>query len=277
MTLYIEYLLLVNICGGLLVLFAVSRCLKTVINIQSACVILFLYTMAEWVVMSFIPQATGFLAAVTIFVISKYAVKGQVILHAAILLFFIFSTGSLAIYTVNLLNIQLFLWSALFLSITLAGHFVFAGKVAEWMSYSSVQASFICQVTLKQGKSLWQGKGYLDSGNALLAPFSGKPVMFADASVASNLLPAEVVSYMNGQSECPEQWKKKVSFIPTKTVHKDCEILLGIECDSVEVEAEGKTFVYEHIPVIFSKETHYVEKSCHCLLSPLQMLHCHQK
>ncbi|MDZ5711573.1 sigma-E processing peptidase SpoIIGA [Jeotgalibacillus haloalkalitolerans] len=277
MTLYIEYLLLVNICGGLLVMFAVSKCLRTEINIRSACIILFLYTVIEWLAMVYIPQLSGFLATVSILVLSKYTVRGQLVLHVALILLFIFSTGSMTLYTVNLLNFQSYLWCVMILFILLSGQFILSGKASEWISYSSVQASFICEVTLKQGQSKWTGKGYLDSGNALSAPFSGKPVMFADAQVASRLLPAEVVAYINGQSACPEQWKQRISFIPSKSVHKDCKILLGIECDSVEVESEGQTFIFERIPVIFSKEQYYVEQSCHCLLSPLQMLNCYQK
>lgn len=277
MTLYFEYLLLVNICGGLLVLFAVSRCLKTGINIRLASGILFLYTLTECLIVTYHPQLSGFLAAVSVLVISKYTVKRQMVLHAALILLFIFSSGSMTLYTVNLLNFQLFYSCVVLLLIFLTGHLIFSMKIADWISFSSVQASFICEVKLKQGQAIWFGKGYLDSGNALSAPFSGKPVMFADANVSSELLPEEVVAYLNGISACPDQWKERISFIPSKSVHSACEILLGVECEKVEVTSNGETFVFENIPVVFSKEQYYVEQSCHCLLSPMQMLQCYQK
>ncbi len=71
MTLYFEYLLLVNICGGLLLLFAVSRCLKSAINIHLAYVILFLYKLSECLVVTYHPQLSGFLAAVSILLINN--------------------------------------------------------------------------------------------------------------------------------------------------------------------------------------------------------------
>ncbi|AJD90918.1 hypothetical protein JMA_16010 [Jeotgalibacillus malaysiensis] len=276
MTLYFEYLLLVNMCGGLLLLFAVSRCLKSVINIRLACIILFLYTLIECVAVRYLPQLSGFLAAVFILVISRFIGKSQMVLHAAIILLFIFSSGSMTLYTINLLNFRLFYCAAL-LIIFLTGHYILSVRAADWISFSSVQATFICDVKLQQGKASWLGKGYLDSGNALSAPFSGKPVMFADANVSSELLPEEVVDYLNGHSECPDHWKEKISFIPSKSVHSSCEILVGVECEKVEVRSNGETFVFENIPVVFSKEQYYVEQSCHCLLSPMQMLQCYQK
>ncbi|TFE00228.1 sigma-E processing peptidase SpoIIGA [Jeotgalibacillus salarius] len=277
MTLYIEYLLLVNICGGLLLLFAANKCLRTGIKVRSACTILLLHTAMEWIVFSYYPQVSGLLSAVSILVISKYAVKGQAVSHVALIILIVFSSGSLTTFTNNLLNIQSYYYHFIMLLLILVGHSLVTQRISQGLTYSSVQASFVCEVKLTQKNKHWTGRGYLDSGNALSTPFNGKPVMFADSSVAAHLLPEEMVYYLNGQAECPHEWKQKISFIPSKSIHKECEILISVECDSVEVLSGGNKFVFEKMPVVFSKENYYVEQSCHCLLSPLQMLHCYQK
>ncbi|MBM7578417.1 sigma-E processing peptidase SpoIIGA [Jeotgalibacillus terrae] len=276
MTLYIEYLLIVNIGGGLILLLTLNRLLKTQLKVGAACMVLLIYTGLEWYFSLNGSEIIKIIAPMLMIAAVKVSIRKQVVLHAVSLCLFLFSSGSMASFVNGLLSESTPVTGLALLFLILSIHLLLAGRISWQVSSSSVQQSYIYEVELTLGKKMWAGNGYLDSGNALITPFSGKPVMFADFSVAKYLLPDEVLCFIKNDSDCPEEWKQKIHYIPTKSVHKECDVLISIECDRIKVCTEDDHFVFEKIPVIFSLESHYVDRSCHCLLNPLQMLHCYQ-
>ncbi|KIL50388.1 hypothetical protein KP77_17630 [Jeotgalibacillus alimentarius] len=276
MTLYIEYLLIVNIGGGLILLFTLNRLLKTQLKVHTACLVLLMYTGLEWYFLQSGSEFIKVIAPVLMIAVVKASIRKQIMLHTASLCLFLFSSGSLASFMKGLLSVSTPISGLALLFLILFIHLFLAGRVSWQISSSSAQQSYIYEVELTLGEKIWAGNGYLDSGNALITPFSGKPVMFADYSVAKYLLPDEVLCFVKKESDCPEEWKQKINYIPTKSVHKECDVLISIECDLIKVRTDEDHYVFEKIPVIFSLENHYVDRSCHCLLNPLQMLHCYQ-
>jgi stage II sporulation protein GA (sporulation sigma-E factor processing peptidase) len=89
----------------------------------------------------------------------------------------------------------------------------------------------------------------VDSGNQLVEPLSGRPVVVVALSAISDLLPPEIVAL-----SCSESiWEAKLDalaasnfvhrlhFVPFHAVANDSGVLLGVRVDYLEITCNGRT------------------------------------
>ncbi|PPA72129.1 sigma-E processing peptidase SpoIIGA [Jeotgalibacillus proteolyticus] len=164
------------------------------------------------------------------------------------------------------------------LSLLLITAMVCMTKIVESLQMNHIGETFTYQVEIEVNGQAWRGNGFLDSGNHVIDPFTKSPVVFANAQVAKELLPDMISSSLTGQQfmDWPTMWQKKVRMIPSRTVHSTNQMMIGIMCDRVACTVNGKKFLLNNVPVVFTNETLLFEEKCNCLLNPLQLLPCHQ-
>ena len=89
------------------------------------------------------------------------------------------------------------------------------------------KAQILVDVTVKVGKKEKSLRGIVDTGNFLVEPITGAPVMIGEAEAVRELLPDDY-------EEC------KIRIIPYSSIGKEQGALLGVEADEIKIAAEGK-------------------------------------
>ncbi len=104
-----------------------------------------------------------------------------------------------------------------------------------------------CEVTVFLNHKQKTIKAFIDTGNLLKDPISGMPVMVIEAVELEEILPKEIVMHINDilegkkidiLSELPNEYKLKFRVIPFSSLGKQNGMLLGFIADKVELKIE---------------------------------------
>jgi stage II sporulation protein GA (sporulation sigma-E factor processing peptidase) len=89
----------------------------------------------------------------------------------------------------------------------------------------------------------------VDTGNSLIDPITGYPVMVVEADSITAILPPEIYSSVlsnnigfytgNGDENTKSPWLKRVHLIPFKSIGKENGMLTGFRPDTIRVGKEG--------------------------------------
>lgn len=140
------------------------------------------------------------------------------------------------------------------------------------------QNLFKVSLTIKmQGKQV-RTEGFLDSGNQLTDPLTGNPVIVAEYEVIQELLPGELVAYLNqNKGFDPVQALvlvkdnprgSKFRLIPFQSLGADSGMLLGFNPDEVELERGDGTVRSGRVTIaIYHKKLSH-DSAYHVLVHP---------
>lgn len=113
-----------------------------------------------------------------------------------------------------------------------------------------------CEVTVFLNNKQKTIKAFIDTGNLLKDPISGMPVMVIEAVELEEMLPKEIIIHINeileGRrievlSELPNEYKLKFRVIPFSSLGKQNGMLLGFIADKVELNIEENKQELENI------------------------------
>jgi stage II sporulation protein GA (sporulation sigma-E factor processing peptidase) len=111
---------------------------------------------------------------------------------------------------------------------------------------SLLKSRCICTLTIENNGKRALLKGFMDTGNSLYEPISGKPVVVAELKYISKLLPDKLTEFFsNGINSPPEAvyeslqneiFVKKIRLIPFKSIGRENGIMIGFEADSILID-----------------------------------------
>jgi stage II sporulation protein GA (sporulation sigma-E factor processing peptidase) len=154
-------------------------------------------------------------------------------------------------------------WTVLLMSLIVA---VIIGKVLwEIVSFSASRSKLILSVKIIFGEKEVKIKALLDTGNSLIEPFNGLPVIVAEIDALKSVLPEDIFNICkNGNGEMIEKiaetisqsyWMCRFRLIPFTSIGNQSGMLLGFKPDKVLVsEKEGEKIVNDSIIALYNKE-----------------------
>lgn len=130
-------------------------------------------------------------------------------------------------------------------------------KILEYLiNKSKNKTNNIYEVTLKHGDRQKKLKALLDTGNMLLEPFSGTPVVIVEKESLYEILPRDILNnlekILNGEvdfldDEIKEQYISKFKYIPFTSIGKTNGMLLGLKIDKIIIYFEEREEEKENI------------------------------
>ena len=132
----------------------------------------------------------------------------------------------------------------------LAGGCFLAEGLWKLVHVAAGERSCHYQVTLVCGENTVRAEGFLDTGNRLKDPVSGKPVHVADRQLV--------------EAVCPKV--DKISMIPYRTIDGGGMFLKAVTLDRMEASQGGRLLVYERPLVAASPGKLKMKNGCRVLL-----------
>ena len=141
---------------------------------------------------------------------------------------------------------------SLFLATAIGGYYLVLG-IWKFISYMQRQVQYSCNVELYLGGQRYLVKAFVDTGNQLRDPVSGKPVSILNQKTAKTLFQHESAKY--------------VRYIPYQTVGKKEGVLPAFSVDKMCIC--GETPCWVDFPLIgVSEEEHFVGGEYEMILNP---------
>lgn len=118
--------------------------------------------------------------------------------------------------------------------------------IGRILSGKAYKEGAILPVYIKMGDKSARLRALVDTGNSLVDPITGYPVLVVEADSIKSILPAEVYEAaitnnidIYGSSEGKNPWLHRLHLIPFKSIGKENGILTGFRPDVVRVGKEG--------------------------------------
>ena len=99
----------------------------------------------------------------------------------------------------------------------------------------------LCDLQIKISGKIIQTKAFLDSGNSLKEPISGKPVIIIEKKEISKIIDLSKIENFKGGDE-----KLHISIIPFKSIGKQNGIMMGIQTEYVKIKFEDEILKREN-------------------------------
>jgi len=174
------------------------------------------------------------------------------------------------------LVLERYFWFATILAL---GFFVVAGKgVALLFNRRYRQNLFKIPVLITVNGKEVRAEGLLDSGNQLSDPLTGNPVIVAEYEVLRELLPRELVLYLDETVEFDPvkamvlvkdgSWGDKLRLVPFRSLGKESGMLLGFTPDKIELLYGGETIICHKVTVALHLKPLSPDSTYHVLVHP---------
>jgi len=121
--------------------------------------------------------------------------------------------------------------------------------IGRILSGKAFKEGSIIPVHITMGNKSVRLNALVDTGNSLIDPVTGYPVMVVEAESVKPILPPEVyssvvannISYYasSGEDAARKPWLKRIHLIPYKSIGKENGMLTGFRPDAVRVGKEG--------------------------------------
>lgn len=117
------------------------------------------------------------------------------------------------------------------------------------LSGKAIREGSIVLVNVMLGKRSAKFNALIDTGNSLVDPLTGYPVIIVEAESVKNIVPPEIYDLLVS-NRIPDSrmdlnispaWKSRMHFIPFKSIGKENGILAGFRPDSIKV-LHGNSF-----------------------------------
>lgn len=140
--------------------------------------------------------------------------------------------------------------------------------IMKWQREKCQKDAVTYLVRLKMGNRETREPAFLDTGNHLREPISGKPVILIDMDLAGELLDDEVreaiyIFYETGQLN-----RTGIRLIPYHSVGKNNGMLAGVFLDCLQIENEGNNIEVAKPCIAVCREPIFAEKAYRILLNP---------
>jgi stage II sporulation protein GA (sporulation sigma-E factor processing peptidase) len=122
---------------------------------------------------------------------------------------------------------------------------VLVRPIGRILSGKAFKEGSIIPVYIRVGDRSVRFSALVDTGNSLIDPITGYPVMVVEADSVKAILPAEVyesvVSNNMGIYACKDNnpWLKRIHLIPFKSIGKENGMLTGFRPDNIRIGQEG--------------------------------------
>lgn len=262
MTIYIDVIILENICMNYIILFATGLINK--VNIKQLPIILSSIIGSIYAVLSFmsiLELYSSFILKVLLSIAMIYLAfkpKSLKILLKQLLIFYLvsFAFGGCAfclLYFIKPQDILLrngFLTGTYPIKIALLGGIV--GFVIVNIAFKVVKGritkkDMFCNVDIIFNKKSTTIKAMVDTGNLLKDPISGMPVIVVEARELVNIIPEQIINNISkivgGEEEnvidyIDQQYISKFRVIPFSSLGKQHGLLLGFKADKIIIKTE---------------------------------------
>lgn len=255
MTIYIDIILIENICMNFIILFATAYIMKIQAKISRILISSFIGAFyAVLVYIDILAMYTNILMKIILSICMVYIayrpknVKGM--LKELILFYLVsFALGGCAFALLYIVKPQdILMVNGVYigtypLKIALLGGIV--GFVITYVGFKIVKNKInkneiVYTVEIKIEDKSEITKLLLDTGNMLKDPLTKSPVILVEKRVLVNLLPDELIKLMeqnNGGdiNEILEEYKKRIRIIPFTSVGKQNGMMFGIKVDEIKV------------------------------------------
>lgn len=126
---------------------------------------------------------------------------------------------------------------------------VLVRPIGRILSGKAFKEGSIIPVYITMGNKSVRLYALVDTGNSLIDPVTGYPVMVVEADSIKTILPPEIYSSIlsnnmgfctgTGEESTKNPWLKRVHLIPFKSIGKENGMLTGFRPDAVRVGKEG--------------------------------------
>lgn len=262
MTIYLDIILLENICMNYIILFATGLIHRT--KIKGWKILISSIIGGVYAILSFAPILEIYsnlifkmLLSVVMVYIAFHPSNVKILLKELIIFYLVsFAFGGCAfclLYFIRPQDILMrngVLTGTYPIKIALLGGIV--GFVIVNIAFKVVKGKLskkdmFCEVTIFLNNKQKTIKAFIDTGNLLKDPISGMPVIVIEAVELEEMLPKEIIMNINDilegrkievLSELPNEYKLKFRIIPFSSLGKQNGMLLGFIADKVEVKIE---------------------------------------
>lgn len=271
MTIYLDIILLENLCMNYIILFATGLINK--VSIKQWRIILASLLGGVYSILSFAPilqvySNLGFkiLLSITMIYLS-FKPRNIKILFKQLILFYLvsFAFGGCAfalLYFVKPENILMrngFFTGTYPIKIAVLGGIV--GFVIVNIAFKLVKGKIskkdmFCQIKIVFREKQTQIKAMIDSGNLLKDPISGRPVIVVEAKQLEEIIPIQIIENLNkiiggGEQNIIEEmgteYLSRFRIIPFSSLGKQNGLLLGFKADNIIVVTEEDEIVVKDV------------------------------
>jgi stage II sporulation protein GA (sporulation sigma-E factor processing peptidase) len=121
--------------------------------------------------------------------------------------------------------------------------------IGRILSGKAVREGSIVLVNVILGKRSARFNALVDTGNSLIDPLTGYPVIIVEAESVKNIVPPDVYDFFLSskvpdekiKTEINPSWKSRMHLIPFKSIGRENGILAGFRPDSIKV-LQGNSF-----------------------------------
>lgn len=254
MTIYVDVVLLENICMNYIILFSTSY----IIKIKRKHIRLFLSSLvgAVYAVLAYaeiVPLYANLIVKVILSIVMVYIAfypKNFKGLLKELIVFYLvsFALGGCAFALLYIVRPQdIFIKNGVYIGtypikIALLGGIV--GFIVTYIAFKVVKNKIvknqiIYEVEISIEDKTLKTRLLLDTGNMLKDPISNSPVLVVEKNILKEIIPAEVLEetekILGGDVKRNEKYQKRLRIIPFSSIGKQNGIMIGIKADKVKV------------------------------------------
>lgn len=279
MTVYLDVVMLENLCMNYIILFATGYIMKIKmkqLSIVASSILGGIYAVVSY--MEILPIYSSFVMKILLSVIMIYIAfkpKGIKQLLKQLVIFYLtsFAFGGCAFALLYFIKPQNILMrngvyvGAYPIKIALLGGIV--GFIITYIAFKVVKTKFhqkdmLYEIQIKIQEKTVKAKAMLDTGNLLKDPISGMPVVIVEKKLLYPLLPVKLLDnidkFLGGDAENlldeieEKEMLTRFRMIPFSSVGKQNGLMLGVKADKVLVQKEeGEDEIQNVIIGIFSQ------------------------
>lgn len=265
MTIYLDVILLENLCMNYIILYATGIIYKT--KISSIRIAISSLLGGIYAVLSFAPIIKAYsniifkiLLSVVMVYISFKPSKFTILIKELIVFYlvsFVFGGCAFALlYFIKPQDILIrngVLTGTYPLKIALLGGivgFVIVNITFKIVKGKITKKDMFCEVTIYINEKSKTIISFIDTGNLLKDPISGMPVIVVESVELENIIPKEIIMHLRDilegkntdiLSQISDEHKKKLRIIPFSSLGKQNGLLLGFIADKVEIKRNDLT------------------------------------
>ena len=143
------------------------------------------------------------------------------------------------------------------LAVGILGAFVLGRAGEKYFLESFVPRVACFPVSLTFGQWACKGEGFLDTGNNLTDPLTGRPVIIVEYSLLRSCLPQDVKTALDRVAEGEDYlqampqtgWAHRLRLIPFTSIGRKHGLLPGLRCDSVVIDTGFRSVCQRNVVV----------------------------
>lgn len=133
----------------------------------------------------------------------------------------------------------------------------------HWLTHKTLASRQICSLELTLGEQQVKGSGFVDTGNSLCDPLTGKPVIVADLKWISPFLPPEVVSLvqqrewnsvLGAEILAQSRLAGRCRLLPFHSIGEANGLILTVNFDQAQIVFQNQTRIHNQVLVALAAD-----------------------